>query len=45
MVKDYMVKVYAVLVKAGRREVEELQEEYIIPVAEYLAEQEEVITE
>ncbi len=41
MVKPYMVSAYALLVKAGRRELESLPEEYQIPVAEYLAEQEE----
>lgn len=37
MVYAYMVKVYAFLVKAGRRTIESLPEEYQIPVAEYLA--------
>ena len=36
-VKSYMIPVYAVLVKAGKREIESLPEPYIIPVAEYLA--------
>ena len=40
-VKTYMIAVYAVLVKNGKREIEELPEAYIIPVAEYLATQEE----
>ena len=40
-VKPYMVPVYAVLVKAGKREIEALPEAYVIPVAEYLAAQEE----
>ena len=40
-IKQYMIAVYAVLVKNGKRELEELPEEYIIPVAEYLAKQEE----
>lgn len=40
-VKEYMIPVYAVLVKNGKRNVESLPEEYIIPVAEYLAAQEE----
>lgn len=40
-VKPYMVPVYAVLVKAGKREIESLPEAYVIPVAEYLAAQEE----
>lgn len=39
-VKKYMVPVYAVLVKNGR-EIESLPEVYILPVAEYLAAQEE----
>ena len=41
-VKTYMIAVYAVLVKNGKREIEELPEAYIIPVAEYLATQEAV---
>lgn len=40
-IKQYMVTVYAVLVKSGKRNIEELPEAYIIPAAEYLAEQEE----
>ena len=40
-IKQYMVTVYAVLVKGGKRNIEELPEAYVIPVAEYLAEQEE----
>lgn len=40
-VKTYMIKVYAVLVKNDARELEALPEEYVLPVAEYLAEQEE----
>lgn len=40
-VKQYMVSVYAVLVKNGKREIEDLPEAYIIPVAELLAAQEE----
>ena len=40
-IKQYMVTVYAVLVKSGKHKIEELPEAYIIPVAEYLAEQEE----
>ena len=39
--KQYMIAVYAVLVKNGKREIEELPEAYIIPVAEYLAQQDE----
>jgi len=38
-VKQYMVTVYAVLVKNGKRQIEELPEAYIVPVAEYLATQ------
>jgi len=41
----YMIAVYAVLVKNGKREIEELPEAYIIPVAEYLATQEEATNE
>lgn len=40
-VKQYMIPVYAVLVKAGKREIETLPEVYIVPVAEYLAALEE----
>lgn len=36
-----MISVYAVLVKNSKRDIESLPEEYIIPVAEYLAAQEE----
>lgn len=43
-VKEYMVKVYAVLVKGEKRDIETLPEEYIIPVAEYVAAQHEEIT-
>jgi hypothetical protein len=32
-----MIKVYAYLVTAGRKEIEQLPEDYKIPVAEYLA--------
>ena len=39
-VKQYMIPVYAVLVKAGR-DIESLPEVYILPVAEHLAAQEE----
>ena len=39
-VKEYMISVYAVLVKNSKRDIESLPEEYIIPVAEYLAAQE-----
>jgi hypothetical protein len=41
MVKDYLVKAYAILVKGGRRELDTLPEDYQIPVAEYLVTQEE----
>ena len=41
MVKDYLVKAYAILVKGGRRELETLPEAYQIAVAEYLVSQEE----
>lgn len=40
-VKDYMIKVYAVLVKAGVRQPETLPDAYQVPVAEYLAKEEE----
>ena len=33
---NYMIKVYAFLVKAGRKQLEDIPEEYQIPVAEYL---------
>ncbi|RAP29079.1 hypothetical protein C2W64_04026 [Brevibacillus laterosporus] len=42
MTKQYMVPVYGLLVKAGRREIESIPEEYQIPVAEYLASQVEM---
>lgn len=38
MIYDYMIKVYAFLVKANRRTIESLPGEYQIPVAEYLVE-------
>jgi hypothetical protein len=41
MIKQYMVKIYAFLIKAGKRDVESIPEAYQIPVAEYLAQQEE----
>ncbi|WP_254068652.1 CD1375 family protein [Brevibacillus sp. 7WMA2] len=41
MVKAYMINVYSLLVKVGRREFESLPEVYRVPVAEYLAEQTE----
>ena len=36
-IANYMVKVYAYLVKAARRDVDTLPNEYKTPVAEYLA--------
>lgn len=36
----YMVGVYAFLIKAGRRTLEGIPEEYQKPVAEFIAEQE-----
>ncbi|MGG1443524.1 CD1375 family protein [Brevibacillus laterosporus] len=42
MTKQYMIPVYGLLVKAGRREIESLPEEFQIPVAEYLASQVEM---
>lgn len=36
-----MVKCYAVLIKNDKRDIESLPEEYIIPVAEYLAQETE----
>ncbi|MGG1442158.1 CD1375 family protein [Brevibacillus laterosporus] len=41
-VKEYMIPVYSVLVKAGRREIETLPEAYQVPVAEYLIKKTEV---
>ncbi|MFJ7971336.1 CD1375 family protein [Psychrobacillus sp. NPDC096389] len=37
MVQKYMIPVYALLVKAGAREIDSLPQQYQIPVAEYLA--------
>ncbi|WP_201024433.1 CD1375 family protein [Sporosarcina koreensis] len=37
MVYQYMVPVYALLVKAGAREIDSLPKQYQIPVAVYLA--------
>lgn len=37
MVFPYMIPVYALLVKAGSREIDSLPEQYMIPVAKYLA--------
>lgn len=39
MVYQYMIPVYALLVKAGSRTIESLPKQYQIPVAEYLAAQ------
>lgn len=39
MVYEYMIPVYAYLVKAGSREIEGLPEQYRLPVALYMAEQ------
>lgn len=41
-VKEYMIPVYALLVKTGKRDIETLPEVYQIPVAEFLAAQIEV---
>ena len=38
-VKEYMIPVYGLLVKTGKRDIETLPEPYQIPVAEYLAAQ------
>lgn len=38
-VREYMVPVYGLLVKTGKREIESLPEVYQIPVAEYLVSQ------
>lgn len=39
MVHQYMIPVYALLVKAGAREIGSLPEQYQVPVGEYMAEQ------
>ncbi|QTD40658.1 CD1375 family protein [Sporosarcina sp. Te-1] len=36
MVYQYMVPVYALLVKAGTREIDSLPKQYQVPVGEYL---------
>lgn len=36
-VREYMIPVYALLIKTSRREIESLPEPYQIPVAEYMA--------
>ncbi|RAP28635.1 hypothetical protein C2W64_04691 [Brevibacillus laterosporus] len=41
MVKEYMIPVYGLLVKAGRRSIDSLPQDYQIPVAEYLSKQNE----
>lgn len=38
-VQQWMIPVYALLVKTGKREIESLPQVYQIPVAEYLAAQ------
>lgn len=37
MVYDYMIPVYGLLVKAGGWDINDLPEQYRVPVAEYLA--------
>ncbi len=39
IVKEYMIPVYGLLVKTGKREIENLPKAYQIPVAEYLSAQ------
>lgn len=41
MVREYMIPVYGLLVKAKRRTIDSLPIDYQIPVAEYLAKQNE----
>lgn len=36
-VREYMIPVYALLIKEDRRDIENIPEAYQIPVAEYLA--------
>lgn len=38
-VREYMIPVYGLLVKTGKREIESIPEVYQIPVAEFLASQ------
>lgn len=38
-VRDYMIPVYALLVKAGKRDIESLPEVYQVLVAEFLVAQ------
>lgn len=40
-IKNYMIKVYATLVKNDKRDIDTLPEEYVVPVAEFIASQEE----
>lgn len=44
MIYEYMVKVYAFLVKHEKRTLESLPEAYQVPVAEYLASEAENAT-
>ncbi|WP_267893066.1 CD1375 family protein [Brevibacillus laterosporus] len=41
MFREYMIPVYGLLVKAKRRTIDSLPKDYQIPVAEYLAKQNE----
>lgn len=36
MVKEYMIKIYVMLIKNKKRNIEDLPEEYINPVKEYI---------
>lgn len=36
IIKTYMIKVYAMLIKGGNRTIDEIPPEYIEPVVEYL---------
>ncbi|KNF08568.1 hypothetical protein CLPU_6c00540 [Gottschalkia purinilytica] len=38
-VKEYMIPVYALLIRAERRTIEDVPEVYQVPVAEHMAEQ------
>ena len=40
-IKQYMVEVYAVLVRNDKRKIDSVPEAYQVPVSEYLAAQEE----
>ncbi|WP_170292124.1 CD1375 family protein [Heliobacterium mobile] len=44
-VLPYMVNIYSILVRAGRRAIESLPEEYQVPVAELLATKNEAVSE